>query len=228
MPYLWLFYEHNWVMSIIGLLGGSFNPAHGGHRAISLRTINLLSLDAIWWMVSPGNPLKKSGDMANLPARLASAQHQSRRAPIKATAIEQLLRTRYTVHTVKKIQNKYPQHQFIWIMGADNLAQFHLWYRWKDIAKSIPIIVIERPGYNRAKNDSARFGPAMAYLRKYQMNKRLFRRDKLRKTPALMILRFRPDKRSASEIRLANPNWYDKYNQIYVKDAITHKIINQK
>lgn len=215
-------------MNITGLLGGSFNPAHGGHRSISLYAMKVLALDEIWWMVSPGNPLKSTDGMASLPHRLASAHTQSRRAPIKATAIESDLGTRYTLNTLIKLKRKYPRRQFIWIMGADNLAQFHRWYQWRKVAKIMPIAVIERPGYNAATNKGARFGPAMAYLRKYQMGVGKFRNANVPKAPALVILRFLADSRSASEIRLANPTWYDKYNDMTVKDAVTHKNIKEK
>lgn len=106
-----------------GLLGGSFNPAHGGHRAISLDAIDALGLDELWWLVSPGNPLKAQAGMAPLAARLASAQRMARRAPIRATAIEAELGTRYTVDTLRALIRRYPNRRFIWIMGADNLVQ---------------------------------------------------------------------------------------------------------
>jgi nicotinate-nucleotide adenylyltransferase len=106
-----------------GLLGGSFNPAHGGHRSISLNAIDALALDELWWLVSPGNPLKPAKGMAPLPARLVSAQRMARRSPIRATGIEAELGTRYTIDTLKKLVRRYPDRQFIWIMGADNLVQ---------------------------------------------------------------------------------------------------------
>lgn len=215
-------------MNVIGLLGGSFNPAHGGHRSISLFAIKALALDEMWWMVSPGNPLKTSDDMASLPQRLASAHEKTRRAPIKATAIERSFGTRYTVDTLKKLKRKYPRRQFIWIMGADNLAQFHRWHQWREIAKTMPIAVIERPGYNAANNKGARFGLAMAYLRKYRIGISRFQKGPPPRAPALIILRFLADGRSASEIRLANPTWYDKYKNMTVKDAVTHRNIKEK
>ncbi len=107
-----------------GLLGGSFNPAHGGHRDISLFAIDALDLDEYWWLVSPGNPLKPKAGMAPLAARLGSAQVQARRSPIKVTAIERELGTVYTVDTLRKIVARYPKVRFIWIMGADNLPGF--------------------------------------------------------------------------------------------------------
>ena len=115
-----------------GLLGGSFNPAHRGHRGITLAAMRALALEEAWWLVSPGNPLKPAKGMAPLAARLASARTVARRAPIRATAIEARLNTRYTVDTIRKLQRRYPKRQFVWIMGADNLAQFHRWRDWRD------------------------------------------------------------------------------------------------
>src|SRR3546814_11499055 len=120
-------------MIATGLLGGSFNPAHGGHRAISLNAIDALDLDELWWLVSPGNPLKPAKGMAPLPARLASAQRMARRSPIRATGIEAEFGTRYTVDTLKKLVRRYPNRRFIWIMGADNLAQLP---RWREIGRA--------------------------------------------------------------------------------------------
>ncbi|MCA1749685.1 MAG: nicotinate-nucleotide adenylyltransferase [Sphingomonadales bacterium] len=146
-----------------GLLGGSFNPAHAAHRGISRFALRLLGLDEVWWLVSPGNPLKNPDDMAPLAARLAIAREMARGVPIVPTAIEQELGTRYTVDTLDMLAGRYPKRRFIWLMGADNLAQFHLWKDWRGIARKTPIAVISRPGYN----DDARTAPAMAWLRRY-------------------------------------------------------------
>ena len=140
-----------------GLLGGSFNPAHRGHRRISLAALHALDLDEIWWLVSPGNPLKPAKGMAPLAARLASARHMSRRAPIRPIAIERELGTRYTVDTLAALVRRYPKRRFIWLMGGDNLAQFHRWRDWRGIARRVPIAVIGRPGYD----DDARAAVAM-------------------------------------------------------------------
>src|SRR3546814_7917302 len=117
-----------------GLLGGSFNPAHGGHRAISLNAIDALDLGELWWLVSPGNPLKPKAGMAPLPARLASARRMAGRSPIRATAIEAELGTRYTVDTLKKLIRLHPNRRFIWIMGADNLVQLTQSRDWRETA----------------------------------------------------------------------------------------------
>ena len=204
-----------------GLLGGSFNPAHCGHRAISLFAIDALGLDEMWWLVSPGNPLKPAKGMGPLPARLASAQRQARRSVIKPTAIERELGTRYTADTLKKLVQKYPKRRFVWIMGADNLAQMNQWRRWREIARIMPIAVIARPGYD----SNAITSPVMAWFRRY------VRRPDQRKhwikwrTPALVYLRFRPDPRSATALRSADPQWFDTYQGRGIHDAVTRKLL---
>ncbi len=205
-----------------GLLGGSFNPAHGGHRSISLFALDALDLDEIWWLVSPGNPLKSDArDMASQKARLGSARKMARRSPIRATAIETQMGTRYTVDTLRKLLRRYPKRRFIWIMGADNVANFTRWWRWRDIARLMPIAVIARPGYD----DDAVAGPAMAWLRRYvrRPDQRLY--WTMWSTPALVFLRFRPDPRSATAVRQANPYWHRDYEGKRVIDGVTHKLL---
>ena len=202
-----------------GLLGGSFNPAHGGHRDISRFAINALGLDELWWLVSPGNPLKPKKGMAPLPARLASARRAARAARIKPTAIEAELGTRYTVDTLRALQRRYPKRRFIWIMGADNLAQFHQWKDWRTIAKLMPIAVIARPSYD----SRAVAAPAMAWFRRFVRHRGQKNQWTGWTPPALIRLRFRPDKRSATAIRAADPMWFMRYDGRPVRDAVTHK-----
>ncbi len=207
---------------LTGLLGGSFNPAHGGHRSISLFALDALHLDEIWWLVSPGNPLKAGAkDMAPLSVRLASARKMARRAPIRATAIEAQMGTRYTIDTLRKLVRRYPNRRFVWIMGADNVANFTRWRRWRDIARLMPIAVIARPGYN----DDAVAASAMAWLRRFVRRSDQRLDWTMWSTPALVFLRFRPDPRSATALRRANPFWYRDYDGRRVIDGVTHKII---
>jgi nicotinate-nucleotide adenylyltransferase len=208
-------------MTTTGLLGGSFNPAHGGHRDISLFTIQALELDALWWLVSPGNPLKSKKDMAPLPARLASAQKMARRSAISATAIEQQLDTRYTIDSLKKLIRRYPKRRFIWIMGADNVANFTRWRHWRQIAALMPIAVIARPGYNA----DAIAGSAMAWLRRFVRRPDQRSNWTMWSTPALVFLRFRPDPRSATAIRKADPHWYKRYEGRVIRDSVSHKLL---
>ncbi|MBJ7439792.1 MAG: nicotinate-nucleotide adenylyltransferase [Sphingopyxis sp.] len=200
-----------------GLLGGSFNPAHGGHRAISLNAIDALGLDELWWLVSPGNPLKPKAGMASLPARLASARQMARRAPIRATAIEAELGTRYTIDTLKKLVRRYPDRQFIWIMGADNLVQLPQWRDWRGIARLMPIAVIARPGYN----DRACARRAMGWLRRFVRPAAQKQQWTDWRPPALVFLRFSPDVRSATAIRQANPRWFERYEGRALRDPLT-------
>ena len=133
----------------IGLLGGSFNPAHAGHRHIAEVALRRLKLDEIWLMVSPGNPLKPQRGMAPLAPRLASAVLQTRNHPrLRATAIETEFGTRYTADTLAALTARFPRLQFIWLMGADNLAQIPRWESWASIFKTVPVAVIDRPAYS--------------------------------------------------------------------------------
>jgi nicotinate-nucleotide adenylyltransferase len=192
----------------IGLLGGSFNPAHDGHRAISLAAIRALGLDEVWWLVSPGNPLKEGvADMAPYAVRLGSARAMSRRAPIRPTDIEARLGTRYTVDTLRKLVRRYPDARFIWLMGGDNLAQFDRWRDWRGIARTMPIAVIARPGYEHA----ARAAPAMGWFRRWQRPPNQAKSWTMWRMPALVLLRFRPDPTSATAARKADPAWAKRF-----------------
>lgn len=205
----------------VGLLGGSFNPAHGGHRRISLFAHAALGLDEVWWLVSPGNPLKPAEGMAPLSARIASAMHQAGRAPIRVTAIERELGTRYTIDTLRAIERRYPKRQFVWLMGSDNLAQFHRWKDWRGIARTMPIAVIARPGYD----PDAVASPAMAWLRHFKVPLASFANGGEWSAPALVTLRFDPDPRSATAIRRADPDWASRHAGFSPRDQVTHRLI---
>ena len=207
------------MKSRTGLLGGSFNPAHRGHRAISLAALRALELEEVWWLVSPGNPLKDPADMAPLPARLSSARRMARSAPIRASAIETRLGTRYTVDTLRALVRRYPRRRFIWLMGADNLAQFHRWRDWRTIASLVPIAVIARPGYDAA----ALAAPAMGWLRRFVRPASQRKHWTKWRLPALVLLRFRPDPSSATLLRQANPNWHRLRAPRVVQSRATRK-----
>jgi nicotinate-nucleotide adenylyltransferase len=205
----------------IGLLGGSFNPAHGGHRRITLSAMAALGLDEVWWLVSPGNPLKPRAGMAPLAARFASATRQARRAPIRVTALERESGTRFTVDTLAALRRRWPKRRFVWLMGADNLAQFHHWKQWRRIARTMPIAVIARPGYDAAAFAS----PAMAWLGRYSVSAASIRKRAGWSAPALVILRFDPDSRSATAIRRADPDWAGRLPIGSLRDGVTHRRI---
>ena len=128
----------------IGLFGGSFNPPHAAHRAASLYAMKRLGLDRIWWLVTPGNPLKDTSALPPLAERLAAALAVSKHPRIDVTGLEAVIKTRYTYDTVAFLTARCPNVRFVWIMGADNLKQFHHWQRWRGIAALLPIAVIDR------------------------------------------------------------------------------------
>ena len=201
----------------IGLLGGSFNPAHGGHRSISLFAMRALGLDEVWWLVSPGNPLKPQAGMAPLSARLARAREVARRAPIRVTAIEAQLGIRFTIDTLRELVRRHPRNHFIWLMGGDNLRQFGQWKNWRGIARTMPIAVIARPGYDGRADGS----PAIGWLRRFVRPASQSIDWTNWRPPALVLLRFRPDPRSATLLRQATPLWHREYSGRRVRDALT-------
>ena len=203
-----------------GILGGSFNPAHSGHRRISLQAIESLRLGELWWLVSPGNPLKDGhSDMAPLAARLASAKKVARGSRIVPTAIEAQLGTRYTADTLRKLVRRFPNHRFIWLMGADNLAQFHLWRDWRKIARTMPIAVIARPGYDGAAQNA----PAMGWLRRFVRRSSHLKNWTMWSPPALVLLRFRPDPSSATRVRALRPDWPSSLKTNGLRDPVSRR-----
>lgn len=132
----------------VGLLGGSFNPAHAGHRHISLHALKALGLDQVWWLVSPQNPLKPARGMASLPERLDEARRVARHPRIRVTAIERDLGTRYTADTLAELKRRFPRTRFVWLMGADNLRQIPRWRHWTRIFRLVPVAVLARPTYS--------------------------------------------------------------------------------
>ncbi len=209
-------------MTPTALLGGSFNPAHAGHRRVSLWAMDALGADEVWWLVSPGNPLKEGAtDMAPLAHRVRSAQKAARRSRIRPTAIEKQLGTRFTVDTLEAIIRRYPKRRFIWLMGADNLAQFHRWRDWRRIARLMPIAVIARPGYEGIAQASR----AMGWLRHFVRPVSHIKHWTEWRPPALVLLRFRPDKTSATALRRADPDWHASFSSKPLRDALTRRII---
>jgi len=213
-------------MTRIGLLGGSFNPAHRAHRRISLAALDALGLDEIWWLVSPGNPLKPVAGMAPLAARVASAVAMTRHAPVRVTAIERELGTVYTADTLAELVRRYPQHRFVWLMGADNLAQFHRWRDWRRIARTMAIAVATRPGYDAG----ALQAPAWSWLRRFVRPAAMARDWTLWRPPALVLLSSPPDPTSATALRAADPDWHEKatysFQKKVLRDGVTRRPIS--
>lgn len=129
----------------IGLFGGSFDPPHRGHVHVSREALKRFGLDRVWWLVSPGNPLKTRGP-ATLARRMEAARALVSHPRVEVTDIEALLGTRYTAQTIERLKSLYPGVRFVWLMGADNLAQFHHWQRWKWIMETVSVGVLARPG----------------------------------------------------------------------------------
>jgi nicotinate-nucleotide adenylyltransferase len=194
-------------MARIGLLGGSFNPAHRGHRRISLFALRALDLDELWWLVSPGNPLKEgAADMAPFAARFASAERMVLRSPIRVSDFEQRAGIRYTVDTVRRLKRRYPHDRFVWLLGSDTLTNFHKWRDWRGLAREVPIAVIRRPRYD----SSAHAARAMGWLRRFVHPSSQARHWTEWSAPAIFFLRLPPDPSSATAIRAQDPHWYKR------------------
>ncbi len=131
----------------VGLMGGSFNPPHAGHRLAADEALQRLGLDEIWWIVTPGNPLKSRGALRPLPERLAAVAALARHPRMRVTAFEAALGSPYTAVTLRFLKRRYPGVRFVWVMGADNLATFHRWQDWRGIAATMPMAIVDRPGY---------------------------------------------------------------------------------
>jgi len=131
----------------IGILGGSFNPAHRGHLDISLKALRQLGLDQVWWLVSPQNPLKSADGMAPFAERLAAARRMARNPRIRVTDLEQGLGSRYTAESLKLLRRRFPETRFVWLMGADNLSQIRHWERWREVFRLAAVAVFDRPTY---------------------------------------------------------------------------------
>jgi len=149
----------------IGLLGGSFNPPHQAHRAISRFSLTRLQLDRVWWLVTPGNPLKENGNLHELGARMQAARDVADDPRIEVSCLESVIRTRYTIDTINTLRRRLSGLRFVWIMGADNLAQFHRWQDWRRIAAQVPIAVIDRP----PQSFRALASPAAQALSRYRL-----------------------------------------------------------
>jgi len=130
---------------VIGLLGGSFDPPHAGHVHVTREALKRFQLDQVWWLVSPGNPLKANGP-APMERRIAASRKLVQHPRVKISDFEAQVGTRYTAQTLRALIARYPGTRFVWLMGADNLAQFHHWKDWHWIMENVPVGVIARPG----------------------------------------------------------------------------------
>lgn len=178
-------------------MGGSFNPAHQGHLAISREALKRLELDQVWWLVAPQNPLKPALGMAPLADRIAGARAIARDRRIKVVAPEAVTGTRFTIDTIAVLQAAYPRHRFVWMMGTDNLLQLPRWYRWQALLGRIPIAVMARPSYDL----KAMTGRAAQQFRKDRLPSRRGRIVAGMKPPVWTFLNFRHRFESSTAIR---------------------------
>jgi nicotinate (nicotinamide) nucleotide adenylyltransferase/ribosome silencing factor RsfS/YbeB/iojap len=182
----------------IGILGGSFNPAHGGHLHISREALRRLDLDEVWWLVSPQNPLKAPSGMAAFAERLRqAAEVAAADRRIKATDIEAKLGSTYTADTLRSLRRRFPRTRFVWLMGGDNLAQFPYWQRWQDIFRTVPIAVFDRP----RTSSQALAGAAAHRFGRARVPATAARRLAAMPPPAWVFFHTRLDPRSATRIR---------------------------
>lgn len=187
----------------IGLLGGSFNPPHLAHRAISLFAIKRLKLDCVWWLVTPGNPLKQGSALRDLDARVAAARSVADDPRIEVSCLESVIGTRYTADTVRYLRRRASSARFVWIMGADNLAQFHRWQNWRDIAFEVPIAVIDRPPLSFR----ALASPASQALARYRLPENQAGQLADRRAPAWIFLTGMKLKLSSTGLRNQDGSW---------------------
>jgi nicotinate-nucleotide adenylyltransferase len=181
----------------IGLFGGSFNPAHDGHRMASLTALRRLQLDRVWWLVSPGNPLKDNSALPPLAQRIAFARNLADHSRIHITGVEANLRTRYTADTLRALKRRCPGVRFVWIMGSDNLASFHRWNEWRTIARMMPIAVIDRPGSTHRSVSS----PAGNWLARWRLPENQGGALAVRTPPAWIFLHGKRSDLSSTQLR---------------------------
>ncbi|MGO3929029.1 nicotinate-nucleotide adenylyltransferase [Rhodopseudomonas pseudopalustris] len=184
----------------IGLLGGSFNPPHHGHRELSLFAMKRLQLDQVWWLVTPGNPLKDASALQGQSVRAAAARAVARHPKIQVSCLEGVIGTRYTVDTIGYLRRHCRNVRFVWIMGADNLAQFHRWQGFRRIAAQVPIAVIDRPPLSLR----ALAAPAAQLLARYRLPEAAAASLAARRPPAWVYLTGM--KSPVASTRLRNPD----------------------
>jgi nicotinate-nucleotide adenylyltransferase len=187
----------------VGLLGGSFNPPHLAHRAISLFAIKRLKLDRVWWLVTPGNPLKSRGGLHDLDERVDAARKMADDPRIDISCLEAVIGVRYTEDTITYLRRRASGLRFVWIMGADNLAQFHRWQNWRRIAAEVPIAVIDRP----PQSFRALAAPAAQALARYRLPENQAARLADQRAPAWVFLTGMKLNLSSTGLRNPDGSW---------------------
>jgi nicotinate-nucleotide adenylyltransferase len=184
-------------------MGGSFNPPHDGHRIVAEAAMKRLRLDQLWWLITPGNPLKSPDELSSLGGRWGIVRVFARGPKMKITAFERELGTPYTAATLAFLKRRYPGVRFVWVMGADNLASFHRWQHWRQIARTMPIAVLDRPGWRLAGLSS----PAAHAITRSRLPEMAAASLATRKPPAWMLLTIRLSDLSSTALRHAKaPN----------------------
>ncbi|MBR0796499.1 nicotinate-nucleotide adenylyltransferase [Bradyrhizobium jicamae] len=187
----------------VGLLGGSFNPPHAAHRAISQFALKRLQLDRVWWLLTPGNPLKNHDGLRALAERAEAAQRVADDPRIDISCLEAVIGTRYTIDTIIQLRRRVAGVHFVWIMGADNLAQFHRWKDWRRIASDVPIAVIDRP----PQSFRALAAPAAQALARYRLPENQATRLADQQAPAWVFLTGMKSKLSSTGLRNPDGSW---------------------
>src|SRR5882762_2900082 len=190
----------------IGLLGGSFNPPHAAHRAISLFAIKRLQLDRVWWLLTPGNPLKNHDGLHALADRADAARKIADDPRIDISCLEAVIGVRYTVDTIIHLRRRVSGARLVWIMGADNLAQFHRWKDWRRIASEVPIAVIDRP----PQSFRALAAPAAQALARYRLPENQAARLADQRAPAWVFLTGMKLNLSSTGLRNSDGSWKAK------------------
>ena len=181
----------------IGLFGGSFNPAHRGHYMVALYALHRLQLDWVWWLVSPQNPLKDPKETDDYGKRLAYTRRIARHPRFIVTDLEEQIHTRYTAQTLEALKGAFKRGHFVWIMGADSLANLHRWHHWTDIMESVPVAVLARPGYSIRALQS----PAATRYASCRVPQHLAASLPLRRPPAFCFVTMPLRKESSTAIR---------------------------
>lgn len=181
----------------IGLMGGTFNPPHEGHLICAVTALRRLKLDQLWWMVTPGNPLKSGDGLPGFKDRMALSRAMAEDPAIKVTGFEAELGSPYTYATIRFVTHRYPRVRFVWVMGADNMATFHRWQHWREIAQLVPIAVVDRPGWHLR----ALASPAARYLARRRLPEAAAPLLAGQKTPAWVLLTTRLSDASSTALR---------------------------
>ncbi|WP_310621620.1 nicotinate-nucleotide adenylyltransferase [Flexibacterium corallicola] len=181
----------------IGVFGGSFNPPHPGHLMVARTALQRVGLDQVWWMVSPGNPLKDHSELLSLDERVARVRQLASHPKMRVCAYEKTLGSAFTAHTVAELKRRRPHLKFLWIMGGDNLAEFHRWRQWREILENLPVIVVNRPGATL----SPLFAPMSITYSGARVPEQNARRIKNEEAPAWTFLHGPLDDTSSSSLR---------------------------